>query len=158
MSQDHAQSLAGEVVVFSLAGDEYALPIADVREIITGSAPRSIYSSLPWVRGVINLRNRIIPVCDLAVRLGKTADAGGSRKTVIVDSSAGTGGVIVDQVTEVLTLEEDQVDRLPAGGADCLSAVARLGDRLVVILDPDRLLEGIDGRSAGTAAPERLAA
>ena len=59
-----------QLVIFSLHGEQYALPITTVQEIIRHTEPRSLASSTPWIKGVINLRGKIIPVCDLAGRLG----------------------------------------------------------------------------------------
>jgi chemotaxis signal transduction protein len=57
-----------QLVIFTLADEEYALPITRVQEIIRYTQPRSVASSTPWIRGVINLRGKIVPVCDLAMR------------------------------------------------------------------------------------------
>jgi len=59
-----------QLVVFSLGEEEYALPITQVQEIIRYQEPRAVASDSSWIRGVISLRGRIIPVCDLAERLG----------------------------------------------------------------------------------------
>ena len=58
-----------QLVVFSLGSEEYALPIAAVSEIIRFSEPRSVASEVAWIRGVIGLRGKIIPIFDLAARL-----------------------------------------------------------------------------------------
>ena len=59
-----------QLVVFTLGTEHYALPIQQVHEIIRYSEPRSVASRADWVRGVISLRGRIVPVYDLAARLG----------------------------------------------------------------------------------------
>jgi hypothetical protein len=64
------EAITRQLVVFSLGDEEYALPIADVHEIIRYTEPRSVASSVDWVRGVISLRGKIVPVYDLASRLG----------------------------------------------------------------------------------------
>jgi purine-binding chemotaxis protein CheW len=61
-------STSQQLVVFSLGAEEYALPIAAVHEIIRFAEPRSVASEVPWIRGVIGLRGKIIPVYDLAAR------------------------------------------------------------------------------------------
>ncbi len=152
MSTERAEPLGGQVVVFSLAGKEYALPIARVQEIIRYTKPRSISSGVAWVRGVINLRGRIVPVCDLAARLGTAGLADEESKIVIIESSSDIAGVIVDEVSEVLTFDESQVDPLPASGLDFFRAIARLDDRLIVVLDPERMLAGITAAHADQAS------
>jgi purine-binding chemotaxis protein CheW len=131
-----------QIVIFSLAGEEYALPISHVQEIIRYSQPRPVTTHEPWIRGVISLRGKIVPVCDLAVRLGSTAGDAPSANIVIVETAEGTAGMIVDDVDEVLTIDTDQLEPVPSSGADFLQGIAKVGDRLVVMLDPDRLLAG----------------
>ena len=59
-----------QLVVFSIGSEEYALPIGAVHEIIRYTEPRSVASDVPWIRGVIGLRGKIIPIYDLASRMG----------------------------------------------------------------------------------------
>jgi purine-binding chemotaxis protein CheW len=73
-----------QAVVFSIGGDEYALPIGQVREVIAYTEPRSIASRVSWVRGVINLRGTILPVCDLAARLGRRTRGEADKTRIIV--------------------------------------------------------------------------
>jgi purine-binding chemotaxis protein CheW len=131
-----------QLVVFALGNEEYALPIQQVQEIIRYSEPRAVSSAEPWIRGVISLRGKIVPVFDLGVRLGVHAESGGDQKIVIVETASGTAGVIVDEVEEVLTVDADQLDELPGAGSDAIDAIAKIDDRLVVLLNPDRLLHG----------------
>src|SRR5437870_4403206 len=91
---------ARQLVVFSLGEEEYALPIERVQEIIRFTEPRSVASRDPWLRGVISLRGKIVPVCDLAARLGLPAGQADSAKIEIVETDTGTAGVIVDDVEE----------------------------------------------------------
>lgn len=136
-------AVAQQLVVFSLGDEEYALPITRVHEIIRYSEPRAVSSELPWIRGVISLRGKIVPVCDLAARLGLVSERPQSAKIVIVDTESGTAGVIVDDVEEVVTVDPSQLDTVPAAGADFIEAVAKIDSRLVVLLNPDGLLAGL---------------
>jgi purine-binding chemotaxis protein CheW len=137
------QQMTRQLVVFALGREEYALPIQQVQEIIRYSEPRAVSSSDPWVRGVISLRGKIVPVFDLGLRLGIHADVAEDQKIVIVETTAGTAGVVVDEVEEVLTVEADQLDEVPGAGGDAIDAIAKIDDRLVVLLTPDRLLAGV---------------
>lgn len=136
--------LARQLVVFSLGDEEYALPITQVQEIIRYAEPRAVSADAGWIRGVISLRGKIVPVCDLAARLGLAAERARSAKIVIVETAGGTAGVIVDEVEEVLTVEAEQLEAVPAAGADFIDAIAKIGDRLVVLLDPDLIFTGAD--------------
>jgi purine-binding chemotaxis protein CheW len=129
-----------QLVVFSLGNEEYGLPITQVQEIIRYTEPRTIPSAFASVRGVINLRGKIIPVCDLKQRLGLLDADGAEGKIVIVESRTGTAGVIVDEVDEVLTVADEQLEEPPAARGDHVRAVAKVDDRLLILLDPDVLL------------------
>jgi purine-binding chemotaxis protein CheW len=138
-----------QLVVFSLGEEEYALPIADVHEIIRYTEPRSVASSVGWIRGVISLRGKIVPVYDLAARLGEARDPERPpQKIVIVEAADRMAGVIVDDVAEVLTIDCASVDPVPAAAEASIDAIARIGDRLIVLLSP----AGLFGGSAEVAA------
>ncbi len=131
-----------QLVVFSLGSEEYGLPITAVQEIIRYSRPRTIPSAPMSVRGVINLRGKIIPVCDLKQRLGLCAEDGDEGKIVIVEAGPITAGLIVDEVEEVLTVEDEQLEAPPSQNEGYISSVAKVGDRLLVLLDLRRLFAG----------------
>ena len=131
-----------QLVVFTLGSEEYALPIRQVHEIIRYTEPRSVAAEAGWVRGVISLRGKIIPVYDLAARLGIEAGEGG--KIVIVEMATDMAGVVVDDVEEVLTVEEAQLDAVPAAGSASIEAIAKIDDRLVILLDPEGIFAGAD--------------
>ena len=124
-----------QIVVFSLAGEEYALPIESVSEIIRHAVPRTVASDTPGVRGVIGLRGKIVPIVDLADRLGLPAGAeSADGKVIILDAAGGQLGVVVDEVDEVLTVPAEQLEAVPAAGS-AVEAIAKLGERLVMLLD-----------------------
>ena len=142
MSNDSTMQL----VVFSLGEEEYALPITHVQEIIRYTEPRGVASQTPWVKGVISLRGKIVPVYDLASRLGLQVSSVAS-KIVMVESGDHMAGVIVGDVEEVLTLTNEDLDEVPAAGAACIQAIAKVGDRLVVLLDPAGIFADEPGAS-----------
>jgi purine-binding chemotaxis protein CheW len=128
-----------QLVVFALAGEHYALPIEQVHEIIRYIQPRSVASEVEWVRGVISLRGRIIPVYDLAAHLGLTADAGNESNIAIVDTGIDTIGVIVDNVDQVLTIEDDQLEQVPGADSSLIESIAKIDERLVVLINPSTI-------------------
>jgi purine-binding chemotaxis protein CheW len=145
------ETLSRQLVVFSLGEEEYALPITQVHEIIRYTEPRSVASSDPSVRGVISLRGKILPVYDLATRLGLDhARSGAEAKIVIVETAEDMAGVVVDDVEEVITISADALDEAPTAGGRAIDGIAKIGDRLVVLLDPD----GIVGSGQAAAAAE----
>ena len=128
-----------QLVVFSLGAEEYALPIEAVHEIIRFSEPRSVASEVAWIRGVIGLRGKIIPIFDLAARLELAGTGTEPGKIVILETGTGQVGVMVDEVEEVLTIESDQLEPVPTANTDTIEAIAKIGDRLVILLNPEGL-------------------
>jgi purine-binding chemotaxis protein CheW len=93
-----------------------------------------VASRTDWVRGVISLRGRIVPVYDVAARLRIPSELTEHSKIVIVEAGAETAGVIVDSVEEVLTVSNDQLEAAPGADATMIEAIVRIDDRLIVLL------------------------
>jgi purine-binding chemotaxis protein CheW len=135
---------ARQLVVFTLGAEQYALPIEQVHEIIRYYEPRSVASRIPWVKGVISLRGRIVPVYDLAARLGLNAELTEATKIVIVEADSEIAGVIVDEVEEVLTVDNQQFEEVPGADSELIESIAKIGDRLVVLLKPSTIFETLE--------------
>jgi purine-binding chemotaxis protein CheW len=135
---------ARQLVVFSLGEEEYALPVTSVQEIIHYTNPRAVASEAHWIQGVISLRGKIIPVVDLGARLGLVAERADSGKIVVVENGTVTAGVVVDDVEEVLTIDDAQLDAVPAAGSDAIDGIVKIDDRLIILLDLDSLFGGLD--------------
>ena len=136
-----------QVVVFTLGAEHYALPIQVVNEIIRYAEPRSVASRTDWVRGVISLRGRIVPVYDIAARLGLSSELTEQAKIVIVEAGAETAGVIVDSVEEVLTVTDAQVEEAPGADSTMIESIVRIDDRLVVMLTMSAIFAEVDDLS-----------
>ncbi|HHW40223.1 MAG TPA: purine-binding chemotaxis protein CheW [Syntrophomonadaceae bacterium] len=134
-----------QLVVFRLGAEEYGVPITQVQEINHLSTPTRIPRSPAFVEGVINLRGKVIPVIDLKKRfeLERTEYTEDAR-IVVVEISGHTVGVIVDEVSEVLRLPTSSIDPPPAiiAGitAEYLRGVGKLQDRLLILLDLEKIL------------------
>ena len=128
-----------QLVVFSLGSEEYALPIGSVHEIIRFTEPRTVASDAAWIRGVIGLRGKIIPIFDLASRMELEVGESEAGKIVIVESGTGQVGIMVDEVEEVLTVSSDQLEDVPSANSDSIEAIAKIEDRLVILLNPEGL-------------------
>lgn len=133
-----------QLVVFSLGREEYALPIAHVQEIIRYEKPRRVTSTTPWLQGVISLRGKIVPVCDLASRLGGSSEQPEQAKIVIVETRSGPAGLIVDEVEEVRTIEGEQLETVPGSSSELVQAIAKVDERMIVLLDSEGLFSGLD--------------
>ena len=133
-----------QIVVCELADEHYGLDIARVFEIIRHQPVTPVPRAPSFVKGVINLRGRIIPVVDLRGRFGMAeAEATKESRIVVAESGATRVGLIVDSVSEVLLVPLDAVEATPevAAGDDAeyLRGIAKLGDRLVLLLELDGL-------------------
>jgi purine-binding chemotaxis protein CheW len=128
-----------QLVVFSLGSEEYALPIGSVHEIIRFTEPRTVASEAAWIRGVIGLRGKIIPIFDLASRMELDVVDSEPGKIVIVESGTGQVGIMVDEVEEVLTVSSEQLEDVPSANSDSIEAIAKIEDRLVILLNPEGL-------------------
>lgn len=137
-----------QLVVFRVGPEEYGLEISRVQEIIRYVSPRQVSSDVPSLLGVISLRGKIIPVFDLAAMLGVDRVTEDASSRIVIASVAGeVSGLLVDGVDEVLTVGNDRFDEVPVASDRAVQAIAKLGERLVLVLDGDLLTP-----SAGAAA------
>ncbi len=141
-----------QLVVFDVGQERFGVDIDRVREIIPAQQVTQIPRSPSFVRGVLDLRGVVIPVLDLRERFGMPpGETDVDRRIVVVEMGGQIVGCTVDAVSEVLTLARDAVQPPPAVAATdeaaYLLGVARHGDRLVILLDLDRVLSVIE-RSA----------
>jgi purine-binding chemotaxis protein CheW len=147
----------GKYLVFTLEDEEYAIAVGDVREII-GAIPITRVPGVPEsVRGVINLRGRIIPVADLRIRFNLEAVDYGARTCIIVVRARGREfGLVVDKVLEVVRIDEADIEPPPMFGADVqtdyLVGVARNGNRARLLLDVERTLTSAETAAMSAAA------
>ena len=135
-----------QLVSFEIGTEEYASPILAVQEINRLMPITRVPHSPAAVEGVINLRGRIIPVIDMRKRFGlsPSADEGEARIVVVeVGTDGRVIGFTVDRVHEVLRLDASIVDPTPTAGsavnADFIRGVGKLDDRLLILLDLERL-------------------
>lgn len=138
-----------QLVVFKLkTGDsvcEYGVPITKVQEIIPMTSPIKLPQVPDFVEGIINLRDKIIPIIDIKKRFGMSAsEVTSESRSVVVEVEGQTVGIIVDEVSEVLRLSTDSIEVPPTviGGitAEYLTGVGKLEDRLLILLDMDKVL------------------
>lgn len=156
-----------QYLTFSLSGGEYAIAVLRVREIIEHESVTRVPSTPDFVRGVINLRGRVVPVVDLALKFG-LAPSPVTKRTCIVIVEAGSAGervvmgVLADAVNQVVDFAAGEIEAPPSFGApirvDFLAGLGKLGDEFVLILDTDRVLstDELSGVAAaqGGAAPD----
>ena len=143
----------GKYLTFSLAGEEYGIGILKVKEII-GMMPVTHVPQTPeFVKGVINLRGKVIPVVDLRLRFALEAAAYTERTCIIVVEVAGAGGsvmmgIVVDAVSEVLNIRGADIENTPAFGVrlntDFILGMAKAAGGIKILLDIDKVLSSED--------------
>ncbi len=143
----------GKYLTFSLAGEEYGIEILKVKEIIGMMAVTTVPQTPAFVKGVINLRGKVIPVADLRSKFGMLSAEYTDRTCIIVvEVRNGTGrvmmGIVVDSVSEVLSIKGGDIEETPAFGAklqtDYILGMAKMQGGVKILLDIDRVL-GTDG-------------
>lgn len=139
-----------QLVTFKLEEEEFAVDILKVQEIIRMVEITLVPKMPPYMEGVINLRGKVIPVVNLRRRFHQPpTDNSKDTRIVVVTLNNTTVGLLVDSVSEVLRLNEDHIEPPPPimeGGMDTeyISAVGRLEDRLLILLDLEKVF-GKDG-------------
>jgi purine-binding chemotaxis protein CheW len=151
----------GKYLTFSLAGEEYGIGILKIREIIGMMPVTSVPETPAYVRGVINLRGKVIPVIDLRLRFGMAEIDTTERTCIIVVEIRGPAGVVavglvVDAVSEVLNIKGDDIEDTPSFGtrlsADYILGMAKMGKGVKLLLDIDRVLSDDDMAELKAAA------
>ena len=139
-----------QLVVFTLDGEAYGLPITRVQEIIRYTTPRAVPDSDRGIRGVICLRSKVIPVVDTRELLGVfPANDEEHANVVIVDSAFGSCGLIVDAVTEVIRIDCASIDT--DSGTRVTRGIAQVGEQLLIVIDVDELLPSMTHSTAAFA-------
>jgi purine-binding chemotaxis protein CheW len=154
-------ALAGKYMTFQLAGEDYGLQILKVREIIGLLEITRVPRAPAFIRGVINLRGRVIPVVDLRMKFGMAATEATEQTVVIVLQVALgdrtlTMGVLVDRVLEVLNIEGTAIEPPPdlgggTAGDDFILGVGKTAHRVVFLLDIAKVLSTADAAAVATA-------
>ena len=133
-----------QVVAFTLGEELFAIPIGNVKEIINATKITSVPKAECHVRGIINLRGKIITVLDLASKLGLTStnERTSEKKIVIVENKDSVVGFEVDTVSEVLKIPTDKIEPPPlmAHQASFMTGIGKINERLILLLNAETLV------------------
>lgn len=134
-----------EFLVFSLGDEEYAIDILKVQEIRGYENVTRIANAPDFIKGVTNLRGVIVPIVDLRIKFHlDNVEYGGQTVVIVVNVGDRVVGIVVDGVSDVMTLTPDQIKPAPEFGvtlsSDYLSGLGSLEDRMLVLVDIDKLL------------------
>lgn len=144
-SENNADHELSQVVSFQLAKEEYGLNIMSVQEIILMGEITQIPEVPSYVRGLINLRGKVIPILDLRIRFGmETVQQNEHTRIIVVNCESYIIGIVVDAVNEVLRIESDQIEPPPKGlsGIDqaYLSGLVKMEKKIMILLDIDKIM------------------
>jgi purine-binding chemotaxis protein CheW len=150
-----------QLVTFRVGGEEFGLDVFAVHEILRYQAPTPMPRAPEFVEGVLDVRGTLVPVVDLRRRFETpSVEYDDDTRIVLVDFNEERLGLVVDSVTEVLRAPETAVSPPPAYirglAAEFVRGIVRVGERLVVLIDLDRILSSAEriALSAADAPPE----
>ena len=151
LATEEVRQLAGKYLTFKLAAEEYGLEILKVQEIIKMMTIIKVPRTPEFVRGVINLRGKVIPVIDLRMKFGMpNQDTTEKTCVIVVQLNHGAGkltmGIVVDEVSEVLDITQNEIEPSPSFGAQMqttfILGMAKTRGSVKILLDIDKVLAG----------------
>jgi len=152
----------GKYLTFELGGEEYGLEILKVKEIISIMNITAVPNTPDYVRGVINLRGKVIPVIDLRQRFNmESKDYNERTSIIVVDIREDDGknlimGVVVDSVSEVLNIKDEEIEETPTFGTrlntEFILGMAKVKDEIKILLDIDKVLSSTELSVMGSVA------
>ncbi|MBS4096616.1 MAG: purine-binding chemotaxis protein CheW [Sulfuricella sp.] len=138
-----------QYLTFLLGGEMFAIGILNIKEIIEYGALTSVPMMPGFIRGVINLRGRVVPVIDLSARFGRAGTALNRRTCIVIieveaDAEKHDVGIVVDAVSEVLEIPVSEIEPPPSFGAkiraDFISGMGKVAGKFVILLGVDKVL------------------
>jgi purine-binding chemotaxis protein CheW len=138
-----------QYLTFMIAGEEYAISLLKVKEIIEYDTVTEVPKTPEWIRGVINLRGSVVPVIDLAVKLRQAPSIAGKLTCIVItevecEGEATVMGIMADSVRQVIDLNPQEIEPPPTFGTrvkvDYLLGMARSGKKFCLILDTEKVL------------------
>lgn len=146
-----------QFVTFFLAGEEHAVPVEQVLEVLATGRITRVPTTPPWIRGVTNVRGSVLPVVDVALKLGLPATETGGRSSIVVLASRAFGetlrlGIVVESVAQVIELAPEDIEPPPSFGTrirvEYLTGLARVAEGYVLLFDLEHALSADELASA----------
>ncbi|HEX5374177.1 MAG TPA: chemotaxis protein CheW [Aquabacterium sp.] len=150
MSNVGNDSVPAQFLTFWLGEEVLGMDIRTVREIIQCGPMATVPLMPSFLRGVINLRGSVVPVIDLNARFGRPPAKVGKKSCIVIFDAIRSGertelGLLVDAVSEVIKIAQDQIEPAPDFGMsvrrDFIRGIGKVGKRFVILLEPDRALD-----------------
>jgi len=142
-----------QYLTFMIGGEEYAVSLLKVKEIIEYDTVTEVPKTPAWIRGVINLRGSVVPVIDLAVKFRQAPSVAGKLTCIVITEVQCEGemtlmGIMADSVRQVIDLKPQEIEAPPTFGTrvkvDYLLGMARSGKKFCLILDTEKVLSTED--------------
>ena len=138
-----------EFLSFELGSEEYGIDILRVQEIRSYEEPTRMANAPAFIKGVVNLRGVIVPILDLRVKFNlERVNYDGFTVVIVLNIGARVVGIVVDGVSDVLTLTPEQLRPVPelasAVGSEHLLAIGAVGERMLILLDIEKLMTSAD--------------
>ncbi|HTZ19027.1 MAG TPA: chemotaxis protein CheW [Dissulfurispiraceae bacterium] len=159
VSTERTARAGGKFLTFFLAGEEYGIAILKVHEIIGMMPITSVPRTPVHVRGVINLRGKVIPIIDLRLKFGMPGQTQTSETCIIVVTVHGIEiGIVVDRVSEVLNISGADIEDAPSFGAEVITdyilGIGKSQGKVKILLDIDRVLSDQELNTLASSAAE----
>jgi purine-binding chemotaxis protein CheW len=144
-----AEGNVQQYLTFMIGGEEYAVSLLKVKEIIEYDTVTQVPKTPEWIRGVINLRGSVVPVIDLAVKLRQAPSVAGKLTCIVITEvksgdEAAVMGIMADSVRQVIDLRPQEIETPPTFGThikvDYLLGMARSGKKFCLLLDTEKVL------------------
>ena len=142
-------SAAREYLTFRLDQEEYGIDILKVQEIRGYEPPTRIAHAPEFIKGVVNLRGTIVPIVDMRLKFNcSKAEYNSFTVVIILNLRERVVGIVVDSVSDVMELTPEQVRTAPdiesSIDAQCIRGLGSVGDRMLILLDIEKLMAGMD--------------
>ena len=146
--QTAARVAGSQFLTFRISEEEYGLDILRVQEIRSYEAPTRVANAPAFVKGVVNLRGVIVPILDMRIRLGQASEYNAFTVVIVLNVAGRVVGIVVDSVSDVLELSADEIKPRPevpaAMDARFITGLGKLGDRMLILLDIQAMLQSPD--------------
>jgi len=138
----------GEFLTFRLGSEEYGIDILRVQEIRSSEQPTRLANTPEFLRGVVNLRGVIVPIGDLRLKLGCSADFNAFTVVIVLNVKGRVIGAVVDSVSDVCELGGDAIKPAPAMNSmvdmSFITGIANVGERMLILMDIEALMSASD--------------
>ena len=139
----------GEFLTFRLGAEEYGIDILRVQEIRSYEEPTRIANAPPFIKGVVNLRGVIVPIVDMRLKFNlERADYDSFTVVIVLNIGSRVMGMVVDAVSDVITLTAEQLRPVPEFNAaiesDHLLAIGAVQDRMLILVDIEKLMSSAE--------------